>query len=44
MNVARICFRSQVNPALLEAYAAAHAAVWPEMLEALRDTGVEFWT
>ncbi|WP_342372731.1 L-rhamnose mutarotase [Propioniciclava soli] len=37
--MARICFRSQVNPALLDAYKDAHAAVWPAMLEALRDTG-----
>ena len=38
--MARICFRSQVNPALLEAYAAAHATVWPEMLEALKEAGI----
>lgn len=37
--MARICFRSQVNPKHLAEYKAAHAAVWPEMLEALRDTG-----
>ena len=37
--MARICFRSQVNPVRLQAYAEVHAAVWPEMLQALRDTG-----
>lgn len=35
----RICFTSQVLPDRLNDYRAAHAAVWPEMLEALRDTG-----
>ncbi len=36
---ARVCFTSQVRPDRLDAYRAAHAAVWPEMLEALRDAG-----
>ena len=35
----RICFVSQVRPDRLEEYRARHAAVWPEMLEALRDSG-----
>lgn len=35
----RVCFTSQVRPDRLDEYRAAHAAVWPEMLEALRDTG-----
>ena len=38
-TVQRICFHLRVNPALLEEYRAAHAAVWPEMLEAIRDAG-----
>ena len=37
----RVCFQLQVKPDRLDDYAARHAAVWPEMLEALRDTG---WT
>ncbi|MCF4119510.1 L-rhamnose mutarotase [Antribacter sp. KLBMP9083] len=35
----RVCFTSQVRADRLNDYRAAHAAVWPEMLEALRDTG-----
>ena len=35
----RICFVSQVRPERLEEYRERHAAVWPEMLEALRDSG-----
>jgi L-rhamnose mutarotase len=35
----RICFQLQVKPDHIEAYRAEHAAVWPEMLEALRATG-----
>ncbi|PRY64068.1 L-rhamnose mutarotase [Glaciihabitans tibetensis] len=35
----RICFQLQVKPDHVEAYRAAHAAVWPDMLVALRDTG-----
>jgi L-rhamnose mutarotase len=35
----RVCFISRVRPEQLEAYRQAHAAVWPEMLAALRDTG-----
>ncbi|MDR2382085.1 MAG: L-rhamnose mutarotase [Bifidobacteriaceae bacterium] len=35
----RICFIGRVGPERLEEYRRAHAAVWPEMLEALRDTG-----
>jgi L-rhamnose mutarotase len=37
--VERVCFRLQVKPDRLEEYAARHAAVWPEMLEALAGTG-----
>ncbi|MEU4562770.1 L-rhamnose mutarotase [Actinoplanes sp. NPDC023936] len=35
----RVCFTLQVDPAKLDAYREAHAAVWPDMLRALADTG-----
>ena len=35
----RVCFTLQVRPDRLEEYRARHAAVWPEMLAALRDAG-----
>lgn len=35
----RICFISRVRADKLAEYREAHARVWPEMLEALRDTG-----
>ncbi|MGA2352092.1 MAG: L-rhamnose mutarotase [Terracidiphilus sp.] len=35
----RVCFLLKVRPARLEEYKARHAQVWPEMLEALRQTG-----
>jgi L-rhamnose mutarotase len=35
----RYCFLLRVRPELLEEYRARHAAVWPEMLRALRDAG-----
>ena len=35
----RVCFTLQVRPDRLEEYAERHAAVWPEMLRALHDTG-----
>jgi L-rhamnose mutarotase len=37
--VHRALFQLQVKPGHLDAYREAHAAVWHEMLEALRDTG-----
>ena len=37
----RVCFLLRVKPERLEEYKRRHEAVWPEMLEALRDTG---WT
>ncbi|HEY6183832.1 MAG TPA: L-rhamnose mutarotase [Terriglobales bacterium] len=37
----RICFVLQVNPERLEEYKVRHRSVWPEMLEALKETG---WT
>ncbi len=35
----RICFTLQVKPERLEEYRRRHAAVWPDMLAALRDAG-----
>lgn len=35
----RVCFQLQVKPERLEEYKARHAAVWPEMLRALKETG-----
>ncbi|WP_062298807.1 L-rhamnose mutarotase [Demequina maris] len=37
--MARVCFTLQVDPGRLEEYVDAHRAVWPEMLEAIRDAG-----
>jgi L-rhamnose mutarotase len=37
--VRRICFTLQVRPDRLEEYRERHAAVWPEMLQALAATG-----
>ena len=37
----RVCFRLQVKPELMPEYIRRHAEVWPEMLDALRQTG---WT
>ena len=37
----RICFVLQVKPDRLEEYKRRHRAVWPEMLNDLRETG---WT
>ncbi|MCX8456411.1 L-rhamnose mutarotase [Paenarthrobacter ureafaciens] len=35
----RVCFRSSVQPELMDEYRRRHAAVWPEMLRALKDAG-----
>lgn len=35
----RVCFLLKVKPGRLEEYRERHRAVWPEMLEALRQTG-----
>ncbi|WP_285249662.1 L-rhamnose mutarotase [Pseudarthrobacter sp. fls2-241-R2A-168] len=35
----RVCFRSSVQPALMDEYRRRHTAVWPEMLRALKDAG-----
>ncbi|GER22239.1 L-rhamnose mutarotase [Zafaria cholistanensis] len=35
----RICFQLQVTPGRIDEYKRRHAAVWPDMLQALRDSG-----
>ena len=35
----RICFVLQVRPERIDEYKERHHAVWPEMLQALRETG-----
>ncbi len=35
----RICFVLQVRPERIEEYKSRHEEVWPEMLQALRETG-----
>lgn len=35
----RVCFQLQVRPDRIEEYTARHRAVWPDMLQALNDTG-----
>jgi L-rhamnose mutarotase len=35
----RVCFTLQVRPERLEEYKERHRAVWPEMQQALRETG-----
>lgn len=35
----RVCFQLQVKPERLAEYRERHAAVWPDMLQALADTG-----
>jgi len=35
----RVCFLLQVKPDRLEEYKERHKAVWPDMLQALRETG-----
>jgi len=37
----RVCFLLQVRPEKLEEYKQRHREVWPEMMQALRDTGWE---
>ena len=37
--VQKICFLLRVDPARVTDYLESHEAVWPEMLEALRDSG-----
>ena len=35
----RICFTMRLKPSRVDDYLAAHETVWPEMLDALRETG-----
>lgn len=35
----RVCFTMRLKPERVEEYLAAHEVVWPEMLDALRETG-----
>ena len=35
----RVCFTLQVRPERIEEYKVRHASVWPEMLNALHETG-----
>jgi L-rhamnose mutarotase len=35
----RVCFQLQVRPERIEEYVSRHAAVWPDMLQALKETG-----
>jgi L-rhamnose mutarotase len=35
----RVCFQLRVKPERLEEYRQRHAAVWPDMLRALHETG-----
>ena len=37
--MARYCFLLHVRPELLDEYRERHQAVWPEMLQALRESG-----
>ncbi|MGY4541791.1 L-rhamnose mutarotase [Arthrobacter sp. UYNi723] len=39
MSTRRVCFQLQLKPGLIQEYTQRHAAVWPEMLEALKSTG-----
>jgi L-rhamnose mutarotase len=42
--VPRVCFTLQVRPDRLEEYVRRHAAVWPDMLQALADAGWRDYT
>ena len=35
----RVCFTMRLKPSRVDDYLAAHETVWPEMLEALHETG-----
>jgi len=39
MALQRICFVLQIKPERLEEYKRRHSSVWPEVLNALRETG-----
>ena len=42
--MARVCFISRIDPAHAETYRRRHAEVWPEMLDALHETGWRGYT
>ena len=35
----RVCFQLQVRPGMMSEYRRRHAAIWPDMARALKDTG-----
>jgi L-rhamnose mutarotase len=39
LDMQRVCFLLRVRPEKLDEYRLRHAQVWPEMLDALRQTG-----
>ncbi|MCS5717533.1 L-rhamnose mutarotase [Herbiconiux sp. CPCC 205763] len=39
MDSTRVCFQLQVKPELIPEYTRRHAAIWPDMAQALKDTG-----
>jgi L-rhamnose mutarotase len=39
LPMARVCFQLHVRPDRIAEYRERHAAVWPEMLDALREAG-----
>jgi len=39
MSMQRVCFQLQLKPGLIPEYTRRHAAVWPEMLQALKASG-----
>jgi L-rhamnose mutarotase len=38
-EMTRVCFQLQVKPELIPEYTRRHAAIWPDMARALKDTG-----
>ncbi|WP_182112233.1 L-rhamnose mutarotase [Actinotalea sp. JY-7876] len=42
--MARVCFVSRIRPDQVAAYRRRHAEVWPEMLQALHETGWRDYT
>lgn len=39
-----IAFRMQLNPGQQEAYQRRHRAIWPELVDTLRDAGIsDYW-
>ena len=39
MSIQKICFLLRIDPERISEYVDFHVSVWPEMLEALRDSG-----